>query len=165
MYDGIRQLLTADQPKFTKTVAFAGYFLSLRDDSGSIAAARFEPIQIPKLAPYLLILGVLGDGTDFTIRLMGTRLAAEFFGSDLTGKKISEVLGNDESGQRSRYILDQAYLTRKPVLNQPGRARFQDKGYLLLETVTFPLLGDDGAVTKLVTLFDFRVEPDPVPGA
>jgi hypothetical protein len=160
VYEGIQDLLAADQPKFARAAAFADHCLTLRDASGLVAATRFEPKNIPKLAPYIVILGAIENGADFLIRLVGTKLVAEFFGADPTGAMLSSVLGDDEYARRSRHIVDCAFRQQKPVLNQPGRTRWREKNYMLLETVTFPLIGADGAVAKIVSLYDYRLEKD-----
>jgi len=160
MYDGIQELLAPDQLKFPKTAAFAAHCMALQDADGRIPAARFEPAAIPKLAPYLVILGVLDNGADFLIRLVGTRLVTEFLGADPTGSKLSEILEGGEYGLRTRYIAEMAHRTRKPVLNQPGRTRLREKDYMMLETVTFPLFDAGGAVVKMAALYDYRVDKE-----
>ena len=54
--------------------------------------------------------------------------------------------------------MTQAFTTKRPVLNQPGRTRFREKSYLRLETVTVPLVDGAGQVTKLASLYDFMIE-------
>ena len=125
--------------------------------------ARFELKDIPKLAPYLGLLGVIDGGKDFLIRLAGTKLVGEFFGRDPTGETISQSLGDGEYGMRTRHIIGEVFRTKRPVLNQPGRMRLRDKEYFSLETVTFPLVDEGGSVVKIVSLYDFQLEPQEGP--
>ncbi len=115
---------------------------------------------MPKLAPYLAILGAVAEGEDFVVRLVGTRLV-EFLGADPTGLKLSQVPTNSEFGQRSWHIAREVFRTKRPMLNQPGRTRMKSKDYLRLETVTYPLVDDAGQVNKVVSFYDYLWEKQP----
>lgn len=158
MYAGITELTSPAQPLFERAAAFARHCFALMNERGLVPAARLELRDIAKLAPFLTILGVVDDGKDFEIRLTGTRLAAEFLGRDPTGRRLSEILTDDAFGKRSWHIITTTYTTKRPVLNQPGRTRFKDKGYLSLETITLPLTDDHDRVVKIASLYDFKVE-------
>jgi hypothetical protein len=105
-----------------------------------------------------LVLGVIDHGKDFRVRHAGTKFVADFFGVDPTGTLFSERLRDDEFGRRSWYIARQAVHLKKPILNQPGRTWLREKEFLTLETVTFPLVDDGGAVAKLAVIFDFAYD-------
>lgn len=158
-YDGIRELSAIARPTFDRALAFERYCVSLQNATSHVPAARFEPRNIHKLAPFIVLFGVEDGGRDYMVRLIGTRLA-EFIGSDPTGRRVSQALSGDEFGSRSRYILDQALALKRPILNQPGRTRLRDKDYMLLESVTYPLVDRDEVVVKVVTLMDFRAEKE-----
>jgi hypothetical protein len=158
VYAGITELTSPAQPQFERAAAFARHCFALMSERGLVPAARLEFRDVAKLAPFLTILGVIDDGRDFEVRLMGTRLATEFLGSDPTGRRLSEILTDDAFGKRSWHIITTAYTTKRPVLNQPGRTRFKDKSYLSLETITFPLIDDHDRVVKIASLYDFKVE-------
>jgi len=158
VYTGIRELTPTAQPTFPRASAFAHACFALMDEQGLVLAERLQLKDLPKLAPYLAILGVLDEGKDFVIRLTGTRLVSEFLGADPTGLMLSQALPDDDYGKRSWRIVTQAFTTKRPVLNQPGRTRFREKSYLRLETVTVPLVDGAGQVTKLASLYDFMIE-------
>jgi len=158
LFDGIKPLTSADQPTFAKARAFAAHCASLVREDGLLTAVRFEPAKIPKLAPYLVIIGTVGELDNFQIRLVGTRLVGEFFSADATGAKLSQILKDDEFGRRSRHIMQEVVRTKRPVLNQPGRTRLKSKDYMNLETVSYPLVDDSGAVIKIVVLYDYAFE-------
>lgn len=158
MFDGITVLTSPTQPQFEKAAAFARHCFALMNERGLVPAAALELREMIKLAPYLTILGVVDDGRDFEIRLTGTRLVTEFLGTDPTGRSLSESLTDDAFGKRSWHIVNTAYTTKRPVLNQPGRARFKDKSYLSLETITLPLTDDQDRVVKIASLYDFKIE-------
>jgi hypothetical protein len=158
LYDGITRLSSPGQPQFARAAAFAAYCFAL-DPEGRVPVARFELKEIPKLAPYLGMLGVVDVGKDFLIRLAGTKLVDEFFGRDPTGETISQSLGDGEYGKRVRYIVGEVFRQKAPILNQPGRTRLRDKEYYSLETVTFPLVDKGGSVVKIVSLYDFLLQP------
>jgi CO/xanthine dehydrogenase Mo-binding subunit len=48
-------------------------------DIPEVPPIDFREGSIPKLAPYLIIVGTLGELDDFQVRLVGTRLVDEFF--------------------------------------------------------------------------------------
>jgi len=162
LYDGITRLSSAEQPKFARAAAFARHCFAL-DPEGRVPVARFELKDIPKLAPYLGMLGVLDGGKEFVVRLAGTRLVGEFFGRDPTGAKLSQPLSDDEYGKRTWHVVREVFRTKAPILNQPGRTRLRAKEYFNLETVTFPLVDESGAVVKIVSLYDFLLQPDEKP--
>jgi len=159
LYDGITRLSSAEQPKFARAAAFARYCFAL-DPEGCVPVDRFELKNIPKLAPYLGLLGVIDGGKDFHIRLAGTKLVGEFFGRDPTGENISQSLAGGEYGERTRHIIGEVFRTKRPILNQPGRTRLREKEYFNLETVTFPLVDQSGTVVKIVSLYDFLLQPE-----
>jgi hypothetical protein len=158
LYEGITELASAEQPKMPRARAFAKHCFGLADAQGLIAASRFELKNIPKLSPYALVLGVIDHGQDFRVRQAGTKFVADFFGVDPTGRLFSERLRDDEFGRRSWYIARQAVHLKKPILNQPGRTWLREKDFLTLETVTFPLVDESGAVVKLTVIFDFAYD-------
>ena len=162
MFDGIKPLVSADEPAFPKARAFAAHCLSLMDADGLLPASRFELVKIPRLAPYVAILGMIDGGADFQVRLVGTRLVDEFLGRDPTGARLSQILKDDAFGRRSRHIMTEVVRTKRPVLNQPGRARLKEREYMRLETVTFPLVDDAGAVVKIASLYDYEFETEPL---
>ncbi len=158
LFDGIKHLTSAGEPTFAKARAFAEHCFGLMSADGLVPAARLELAGMVKLAPYLIILGVIDDGMDFQVRLTGTKLVDEFFGVDPTGSKLSQLLTDDEFGRRGWQIVKEVQRTKRPVLNQPGRARLRSKDYMRLETVTFPLVDDGGSVAKIATLYDYLFE-------
>ena len=158
MYDGIKQLTSADEPAFAKAKAFAAYCFAQAGAGGVMRATQLELARIPKLAPYVIVLGVIEDGADFHVRLAGTRLVDEFLGANPTGAKLSQILKDDEFGKRSWHIVRETMRSKQPVLNQPGRTRLRAKDYMQLETITFPLADEAGSVAKVVSFYDYTLE-------
>ena len=161
LLDGIKPLSSADQPTLAKARAFAEHCETLLDVNGLLPASRFELAKIPKLAPFVVILGSISEGSDFEVRLAGTRVVDEFLGRDPTGTKLSEVLAGDEFGKHSWHIMHEVLRTKRPVLNQPGRTRLKSKEYLQLETVNYPLVDTTGTVVKVACLYDYLFEKQP----
>jgi hypothetical protein len=162
LFDGIKLLTSANQPTFPKARDFVEQCSSLLDANGLLPAARLELSRIPKLAPYMCLLGVIGEGEDFEVRLAGTRLVDEFLGANPTGAKLSQVLKDDEFGRRSWHIMGKVLRTKQPVLNQPGRTRLKSKEYMRLETVNYPLVDASGRVIKVACLYDYLFEKQAV---
>jgi hypothetical protein len=161
LLDGITPLTSANQPTFAKARAFVEQCAAVLDADGQLPVARFAFSHFYRLAPYVCVLGVIGEGEDFEVRLAGTRLVAEFLGADPTGKKLSQILSDDEFGKRSWHIVRETVRTKCPVLNQPGRTRLKTKDYMRLETVNYPLVDATGRVVKVASFYDYIFEKQP----
>ena len=162
MFDGIAPLSSVNEPTFAKARAFVECCTSLLDANGQLPASRFELRQLLKVAPCVVIAGVIDGGADFEIRLAGTRVVAEFFGRDPTGARLSQLVADDEFGKRSWFILREVLRSKRPVLNQPGRTRLKSKEFMRLETVNYPLVDDSGKVVKIACLYDYFFEKESV---
>jgi hypothetical protein len=66
------------------------YWHRLRGGRRLPLRADFDPIEVPELLPYVIVIDVLRDPQDFQYRLLGTTLD-RVFGADFRGKRFSEL--------------------------------------------------------------------------
>jgi hypothetical protein len=158
LFEGINPLDAAHLPTFARARAFVEHCSPLLNADGLLPSSRLELHRIPKLAPFVCLLGVLDDGEDFEVRLAGTRFVNDFLGYDPTGAKLSQAMPEGEFGKRSWFVVREVMRIKGPVLNQPGRTRLKSKDFLLLETVTWPLVDEAGRIAKIATFYDFAFE-------
>ncbi|MEX0839213.1 MAG: PAS domain-containing protein [Parvibaculum sp.] len=111
-----------------------------------------DPIEMPRLLPYIAIADVMYDPLDIRYRLMGTRLV-EMGGIDRTG----ETLRSGHSGER----LEERLAALERMLASPGpvalggRLDWLNRGYRRFECVHLPLSEDGERVTRLLAAYAF----------
>ncbi len=72
---------------------FYEYWDAKRGSRAMPSRADMDPIDIPRLLPYVFLVDVLDEGADFRYRLVGGGIHTHV-GSDLTGRRLSEVVEN-----------------------------------------------------------------------
>ncbi|NIA69832.1 PAS domain-containing protein [Pelagibius litoralis] len=77
------------------------YWLARCDGRRAPARADIDPIDIPKLLPYVTLTEVLGDGARFRYRLAGTKVE-ERFGCSLTNCFVEDLM----QGAYLTYVQD-----------------------------------------------------------
>ncbi|MBK8161114.1 MAG: hypothetical protein IPK59_20930 [Rhodospirillaceae bacterium] len=126
---------------------------ALADPSLLPARRDFDPlIDVPRLAPRIMLMDVLQDPLDFRYRLVGTALRRHM-AQDWTGQKLSEipfqrigstVWDNNELVTRERRPL----LARPPYIGP-------HKDFLFVESIILPLADDGDRVDMLMFVVDF----------
>lgn len=111
--------------------------------------ADIDPIEIPKLLPYLTIVEVVPDARRYVYRLVGTR-EVEVRGNDPTGKSVAEgfygpsVAEGHKFYDRVAATVAPAY-DDSPYISQDGR--YNDDEMLFL-----PLSEDGVAVSRILVI-------------
>ena len=77
------------------------------------ARSDIDPVDIPALLPYLMIVEKVGE--QFRYRLMGTALAREW-GRDRTGGFVGSYLTDPGSAAAARALFERTFSTGRPVL-------------------------------------------------
>jgi len=111
------------------------------------ARADMSPADIPRLLPYLYLVDVERDPLRFRFRLVGTRVC-EWFGHDATGSYVDDPLDGDLD-------LGMAEVYRQVVESRVPRYVHRDIAELgtlvhCFDRLVLPLVGEDGAVEKLI---------------
>jgi hypothetical protein len=130
-------------PRFKEAFAYwqsklAGRLMPSRRD--------IDPVEIPRLLPYVMLVDVLRDPLDFRYRLIGTEVRDILHG-DYTGKRYSEVPGKGAgsvvwSHYETVVVRKQPFLCTPPYVG-PDR-KLQRCDNLLLP------LSDDGDTVNMV---------------
>ncbi len=99
---------------------YTEYFTSLKDHEGVLRRSDYDPLDIPKLLPWLMVL----DETHFRgaalhrFRFVGTRLC-EILGKDLTGRSLNESIPSAELDYRLSEF-DEVRSQRKQIYGRGG---------------------------------------------
>lgn len=136
------------------------YWLSKCEDGMPPPRGAIDPIEIPRLLPFLVIAEIEGASMRIRYRLVGTQVA-EDNGADFTNRYL------EECGFAVESLLQECYQrlveTRAPVFayyewhkEELGRA----KGSVgANETGFFPLSSDGKTIDLVISLADPNVKP------
>lgn len=110
--------------------------------------SNFKPTLVPaKILPSMFMLSVLDDGMDFRWRLFGTT-HVQHYGSDPTGKCVSEAAQKDSAAQGSLLMGQLSYAERRPVFYVTdyiqGSATKKSTG-----TVLLPMMDGSGTINRI----------------
>jgi len=116
------------------------------------APSDIDPVEMPRLLPYIAIGDITRDPLDMRYRLMGTRLV-EMGGVDRTGTSIREGHSGERLAQRLA-ALERMLAAPGPVA-LGGRLDWLDRGFRRFECVHLPLSADGVSVTRLLAAYAF----------
>jgi len=116
------------------------------------APSDIDPVEMPRLLPYIAIADITRDPLDMRYRLMGTRLI-EMGGVDRTGTSIREGHSGERLAERLA-ALERMLAAPGPVA-LGGRLDWLDRGYRKFECVHLPLSADGVRVTRLLAAYAF----------
>ncbi|MEQ8265708.1 PAS domain-containing protein [Parvibaculum sp.] len=120
----------------------------------SMPAPRdIDPVEIPRLMPWITIADVTYDPLDFRYRLVGTRIV-EMGGIDRTGKSLRE--GHEGERLEERLAALRELLEKKGPVALGGRLDWLGRGYRKFQCVHLPLSDDDRTVTRLIAAYAFE---------
>ncbi len=125
------------------------------EKKGSRAAPRrsdIDPLDFPKLLPYIFLYDVHSDPYSLTMRLFGTMLV-EARGRDCTGETFEQVHeGVEVTDVRKDY--DKTALTLTPTI-KVGAATWINKDYLKYSRLLLPLSEDGKKANMLLGFVTF----------
>lgn len=129
------------------------YWLSKKPESSLPGRRDIDPLDIPRLMPYVALVDILRDPLDYRYRLTGTKFV-EMIGHDRTGMRAREVF--------TGHLLDETVAligrlveSRAPLAFE-GRLFWIDKAYYRFQTVILPLATDGKTVDMAIMGLDFR---------
>ena len=129
------------------------HWLGMRAGRHMPSRADFDPVDVPRLLPHLLLFDV-EPGTDrLKVRVAGT-LVVEMYGGDYTGRYFDEIDFGDRRTAvlqgysvclrtRQPYISEQTYWTPLKIARR-------------VERLILPLSDDDATVTHILTGLEFK---------
>jgi hypothetical protein len=124
--------------------------------------ADLDPIDIPKLLPYVALLDVLAPGR-YRFRLIGTALAQEQ-GLNATGREVAEILKDEQFRAHVVGLLDECVRERRAVYSEcvflsPDNGRVERH----TKRVFMPL-SQDGKIVNMVFKLQIFLHIDPLAG-
>jgi hypothetical protein len=132
------------------------YWLSIKPETGLPGRQHLDPVDIPQLLPNVWLIDVCRDPLRFVFRLVGTGVVG-FFGSDPTGRDLSEVFDNFE--QTIAYLdFRRVAEERRPRWRRGKPVLFHLKNINRLERVYLPLARNGEDVDMIFCLSVFGAE-------
>ena len=126
------------------------YWLSIHPAADLPGRQHFDPLDVPLLLPNLCLIDAPTPSTDFTFRLMGTRLE-NFYGGDFTGKPFVSAY---VKARQSRSFIDLCATQHDglPRWRRGPAAFVQNREHVTIERVFLPLAGDGVTVDLILGL-------------
>lgn len=127
-----------------KVRLLAEYWQAIHPATGLPGRQHFDPCDIPSILRHLFLIDIDAPHSRFTWRLMGTALVS-IFGRDHTGLPLE---GAYRAGTRahSYQALCTVVTTKQPQWRRAPAAFAEDRDYLTMERVVFPLARDGTTV-------------------
>ena len=110
--------------------------------------ADIDPLDIPRLLPFVVLVDVLNDPRDYQYRLVGTDVT-ESIGVDFTGTRLSES-NSKKVFERIWVDYDRAADEHQPVYTE-DRVAWQGREFLRYKRIALPL-SDDGEQVNMLLL-------------
>ncbi|HEV7372193.1 MAG TPA: PAS domain-containing protein [Arenibaculum sp.] len=134
------------------TAAF-DYWRSKLGGRAMPARRDLDPLDIPKLLPWLMLTDVLRNPLDFRYRLIGTEIAARAR-RDYTGRRFSELT---HTGPSSQVWIDRARVveTCRPVFTTPPYTGGDDS-VSAVSGIHMPLSDDASSVNMILSVVTFQ---------
>lgn len=112
------------------------------------ARTDIDPVQIPKLLPWIMLIDVEGSGATFRYRLVGSEIA-NLVGASLTRKTVGSTVG----GRYTEWLLG-VYRTaveqKKPVFSQSELAFGSHGQTRVVSRLMLPLSNDGSSVSMIL---------------
>ncbi len=134
--------------------AIAEYWRSIHPVTGLPGRQHFDPVDVPRLLPYVRLVDVLDNPPKFKIRLMGTR-TVEFYENDFTGFWYHDAFPNFPGSEAESSMIDTVRFGR-PNWCKGAPAFFHAKDYKNAERVVLPLATDGRDVDMLLIVHVFN---------
>lgn len=127
-----------------------GYWQSKMIGSRLPARASIDPIEIPKLLPYVFLIDVERDPPRFRFRLVGTQICV-WGGRDPTGFYTDHESFGSRGPEIGRQYAEVAARRRPVYREQRGAER---RSFMFYEKVVLPLSSDGETVEVLLCASD-----------
>ena len=128
-----------------------GYWRSKIADGRLPARAAINPLDIPKLLPFVFLVDVERDPQRFRFRLIGTQICA-WAGRDTTGMYTDE----ERYGERGPSITREygEVVARRQPIYREQKARIPERDFMFYQKLILPLSCDGEHVDMLFCATD-----------
>ncbi|ANK81974.1 MAG: hypothetical protein TEF_15120 [Rhizobiales bacterium NRL2] len=129
--------------------ALRDHWLTLRGEGPDLPSwDAFDPVAVPRLLPYLVVVEVVGDPAVFRYRLVGT-FVTELAGRDATGRTLDAALYGDRL-EAMIWTFRKCAETGVPLATL-GSVHFAEKEWVTAEHIFLPFArGPDGDSAGIV---------------
>lgn len=137
--------------------ALLRYWLAIHPRTGLPGRAAFDPLEVPRALPSLVLTDVERDPFRFRVRLMGTAIVAAF-GRDFTGRYLHEVLAGFERDYSYLHRVEVAE-TGLPNYRHGDPAMPFKLDFAPLERVYLPFAADGRQVDMILAMAVYLAPP------
>lgn len=133
-----------------KVRALFAYWQSIRPGDRLPGRQHFDPVDVPRLLPYLMLIDVAQPGPRLRNRLLGTKIV-EYRGRDYTGRWFHDVFENFEAtGLFAMYR--RVVSTGRPVWHLGRPILHENADYKTRELLCLPLARDGETVDMMLVI-------------
>ena len=115
-----------------------------------------DPVEIPRLLPYVILIDVVREPLDFRYRLMGTQ-ASDIMRRDFTGQFFSRIPGKEKDS--TRWLECDAVVSSKAPMYWETPYVGPERFLRTYENVLLPLSKDGVNVTMIFEVISFERGP------
>ncbi|MBK17262.1 MAG: hypothetical protein CMM52_00275 [Rhodospirillaceae bacterium] len=128
------------------------FWNSLREGQALPRRDIFDPFDVPKLMPHIVLLDVQDNPTDFKYRVIGT-FVSEHLAENWTGFWMSEI-EHQKSPSRIWESCEHVAVTRNPLLSRiPYVGPHAD--FLYGEDIILPLVDEEDKIVNLLVFVSY----------
>jgi len=151
---GNRDELRPDTPRTLVLCRAQAYWEEKRAGRAMPSRADLDPVDIPDLLPFIILIDIVPPESRLRIRLAGTEVCNRF-GMDYTGRFLDEI---DFGDVREKILADYGHAARSSApCFTAHRFRKSDRDfYYNIERGIFPLSSDGEKPDKLLAVLDFE---------
>lgn len=131
---------------------FDTYWQAKRGASGCLERANFDPLDVHKIMPFIMILELEmnGDAKAFHYRLCGTG-CVDLFGIDYTGKTLGEDLPPEATETRRAEF--EAVMTSKQPVYSTTNLPIEGRDFITVYRGVFPVCSQSQDVDQIFVVF------------
>lgn len=149
--DGLTRI-TDFQSLWEPLPTLLAYWERKRGSRAMPAPRDMDPVEIPRLIPWLAILDVTHEPLDARYRLMGTRIV-EMGGVDRTGQSFRD--GHSGARLEERLTALRQLMAERTPVALSGRLDWLGRDYRRFQCIHLPLSENDSVVSRLVAAYAF----------
>lgn len=119
--------------------------------------SQLDPCEFHHLLPYIMLIDVVNDASDFIYRIFGTALV-DRFGGDPTGYALTQVidfLDLNEYGEKLKMDYIKLVKIKKPLYRSHDLSMF-NKPHIKYQSLLLPLSDDGSTVNKIISMIQFN---------
>jgi len=132
------------------------YWRSLHRAEMPPGRADIDPLAIPQLLPFVMLVDVQGDPPDFRYRLVGTHIT-QIHRADNTGRRVADAFAGREGDAVLRFY--RRVVAERATIAHRGRPVRRDGRVLDYEIIHMPLVDGRGSVNMILVGLEFTIRP------